>query len=224
MSLTLSAARLPSGRVGARGLRVCGRPDGYGFEAGEFTALHCDHGGETMRAAHVGRCVTAADLRRLLRGLAPPVKTLVLALRAVIHRHVPSAVESILWGGLSYHRPEVGGRVRGAVCLISFKRSQVRLEFIHGIRMADPSNALQGQLVSKRFVPIARVDDTRRPEIGMLIREAAALDPAEWTRNGHEALPLAQHAMDAPVIEHRGRTFNKLIRAETHASRPASRG
>ena len=88
--------------------------------------------------------------------------------------------ESLLWGGLSYHRPQVGGRVKGAVCQIGFKVGQVRLEFIHGIRLHDALGILQGDLLSKRFVVIETVDDTERPEIEALIREAATLDPTQW--------------------------------------------
>jgi hypothetical protein len=39
---------------------------------------------------------------------------------------------------------------------------------------------LQGDGVSKRFVPIGTVEDAERPEIAALIREAAALDPTQW--------------------------------------------
>ncbi len=34
--------------------------------------------------------------------------------------------------------------------------------------------------VSKRFVPIATHADADRPELAMLIEEAAALDPGDW--------------------------------------------
>lgn len=120
------------------------------------------------------------DLRRLLDGVPSKVKQLVLALRNVVRRNVPQAKESPLWGGLSYHRPEVGGRVKGAVCQINFKGGQVRLEFIHGIRLPDPSGLLRGNLISKRFVLIETAADAERPEIGALIRKAATLDPVEW--------------------------------------------
>jgi hypothetical protein len=93
----------------------------------------------------------------------------------VVRRIVPHAEESLVWGGLSYHLPQVGGRIKGAVCQIVAKNGQVRLDFIHGIRLADPSGLLQGDRVSKRFVPIGTVADAERPEIAALIREAAAL-------------------------------------------------
>lgn len=121
-----------------------------------------------------------ADPKSLLDGLSPETKQLVLALRNVVRRTVPQAEESCLWGGLSYHRPQLGGRVKGAVCQIVVKGSQVRLDFIHGIRLADPSDLLQGDQVSKRFVLIESVADTKRPEVVALIREAAALDPTKW--------------------------------------------
>jgi hypothetical protein len=124
--------------------------------------------------------VRQTDLKAYLDTLAPEISPLVLALRDVVRRTVPHAEESLLWGGLSYHRPQVGGRVKGAVCQIVVKRGQVRLDFIHGIRLADPSGLLQGERLSKRFVPIGTVADAERPEIANLIREAAALDPTEW--------------------------------------------
>jgi hypothetical protein len=124
--------------------------------------------------------VRQADLNAFLDGLAPEIRQLVSVLRDVVHRTVPHAEESLLWGGLSYHRPQVGGRVKGAVCHIIAKDGQVRLDFIHGIRLADPCGLLQGDRKSKRYVPISTIADAERPEIVALLREAAALDPAAW--------------------------------------------
>jgi hypothetical protein len=125
-----------------------------------------------------------ADLKEFLDALPPDTRQLVLALRDVVRRTVPHAEESLLWGGLSYHRPEVGGRVKGAVCQIVAKQGEVRLDFIHGARLPDPSGLLHGKRVSKRYVPIGAVADAERPEVTDLIREAAALDPAEWACAG----------------------------------------
>jgi len=122
-----------------------------------------------------------ADFRAFLDGLSPEVRELVMALRKVVRRTVPQAQETLLWGSLSYHRPRVGGRVKGAVCQIVVKRGQARLDFIHGVRLADPRGVLRGDRVSKRFVPIGTVADAERPEIAALIREAGALDPTGWT-------------------------------------------
>jgi hypothetical protein len=124
--------------------------------------------------------VAQADVKAFLNALSPETKRLVLALRGVVRRAAPGAEESVLWGGLSYHRPEVGGRVKGAVCQVVVKRGRVRLDFIHGVWLADPCGLLQGDRVSKRFLPIGTVADAERPEVADLIRQAAALDPAEW--------------------------------------------
>lgn len=120
-----------------------------------------------------------AELKVFLDGLLVEVRELVVALRNVIRRTIPEAEESILWDGLSYHRPEIGGRVKGAVCQINAKRGQVRLDFIHGIHLADPRGLLQGDRKSKRFVPINTIADANRPEVVRLIREAA-LVPTRW--------------------------------------------
>ena len=122
--------------------------------------------------------MTDADLQAFLKGLPPRTRELVLALRRMVLRATPEAEESLLWGSLSYHRPQVGGRVKGAVCQIVVKGDKVRLDFIHGIRLADPCGLLQGDGLSKRFVPIGTVADAERPEVTALIRGAAALDPA----------------------------------------------
>ena len=123
-----------------------------------------------------------AELAALIDALPADQRRVVLALRKVIRRTVPKTEESLVWGSVSYHRPEVGGRVKGAVCQIVTKRGHVRLDFIHGIRLTDPRGLLQGDRVSKRFVPIETVADAERREIAALIREAAALDPTEWTQ------------------------------------------
>ena len=123
--------------------------------------------------------MSQADLKAFLDALTPETGELVSALRDVVRRTVPHAEESLLWGGLSYHRPQVGGRVKGAVCQIGAKGGQVRLGFIHGVRLADPGGLLQGDRLSKRFIPIGSVADAERPEVADLIREAAALDPTQ---------------------------------------------
>jgi hypothetical protein len=125
------------------------------------------------------------DVRAFLDRLSPENRDVVSALRAVVRRTVPQAEESNVWGSLSYHRPDVGGRVKGAVCMIAVKKGGVRLDFIHGIRLTDPAGLLlRGRQVSKRFVMIESAADAKRPEVAALIREAAALDPSAWAERG----------------------------------------
>jgi hypothetical protein len=115
------------------------------------------------------------ELSRFLAGLAPGQIRIVRRLRRVVRRAAPRARESVLWGGLSYHRPEVGGRVKGAVCMIVAKDGRVRLDFIHGARLADPARLLRGAMKSKRFVSIESVADAERPEVEDLVRRAASV-------------------------------------------------
>jgi hypothetical protein len=124
--------------------------------------------------------LSEAEFARQIDALSHETGRLVRALRAVVLRTAPEVEETFVWGGLSYHRPQVGGRVKGAVCQIGFKGGHVRLEFIHGVRLADPCRLLRGNLRSKRFVSIEATADIERPELASLIREAAALDPTQW--------------------------------------------
>ncbi len=118
----------------------------------------------------------AADVHAFLDGLDSDSRAIVAALREVVRRTVPDAAETVLWGGLSYHTPWVGGRVKGAVCQVGAKGGEVRLEFIHGIRLADPAGLLRGDRRSKRYVAIRSEAEARRPEIEALIRDASAID------------------------------------------------
>lgn len=119
------------------------------------------------------------DVEAFLGRLTPGTKPIVLALREVIRRVVPRAAESVVWGALSYHRPWIGGRVRGAVCQIVVKRDRVRLDFIHGARLPDPHGWLRGERLSKRYVPIEDVAQARRADLAFLIREASIYEPPE---------------------------------------------
>jgi hypothetical protein len=93
-------------------------------------------------------------VQRFIDGIPPEAVELILALRGVVRRTVPNAAETVVWGCLSYHRPSIGGRVKGAVCQIQVKNGAVRLDFIHGVRILDPRQLLEGKGVSKRYVPI----------------------------------------------------------------------
>jgi hypothetical protein len=126
--------------------------------------------------ARVGEGSDSSEVRRFLESVSPKLRSTVDALRDAVRRVVPDAEETVLWGGLSYHSPWVGGRVKGAICQISVKGSDVRLEFIHGIRLADPEGLLEGDCLSKRYVSIRSVDDARRAAIARLIREASAVE------------------------------------------------
>jgi hypothetical protein len=104
-------------------------------------------------------------------------RTTVAELRALIRKLVPEAKETVLWGSLSYHRPRVGGRVKGAVCLITPKTEAVHLGFIHGASLADPAGLLQGTRRAKRFVPVRRISEIDRQALADLVRAAGEYVP-----------------------------------------------
>jgi hypothetical protein len=114
-----------------------------------------------------------ASVKAFLDGLDPKARPLVQALRRTVRDVAPEVVETVIWDALSYHRPWIGGRVKGAVCQIVVRRGRVRLDFIHGVELHDPDHLLQGTQLSKRFFPIERASDALRPEIAWLIDEAA---------------------------------------------------
>jgi len=126
--------------------------------------------------ARIGERSDLPEIQKFLVDLPAKQREVVDALREVVRRVVPDAEETILWGGLSYHSPWVGGRVKGAICQIIVKRSGVRLEFIHGVRLADPDGRLEGDRLSKRYVPIRSADDAQGAAIARLIREASAVE------------------------------------------------
>lgn len=112
-----------------------------------------------------------------IQGKPRDLREIVLTLRDVILREAPGVMESVLWEALSYHRPEIGGRIKGSVCMIVVREGNLRLDFVHGVRMRDPNHLLQGDLRSKRYVPIESVRDALRPTVAALIREADSIIP-----------------------------------------------
>lgn len=122
--------------------------------------------------------IVPAGVAEFVNGLRPSTREVVQALRRVVLCVAPDSRETVLWGGLSYHRPDVGGRIKGAICQISAKSDRVRLEFIHGVRLTDPRRLLEGDRVSKRYVPVADVRRANDPDLAALVRQAASLIPA----------------------------------------------
>lgn len=117
------------------------------------------------------------EVERWLRGVPRERVAIVRALRGVVRRAAPKATETRAWDALSYHRPWVGGKVRGGVCQIVVRRGLVRLDFVHGASLPDPARLLRGDGAAKRFVPIGSVADASRREVAALVRAAARYEP-----------------------------------------------
>jgi hypothetical protein len=108
------------------------------------------------------------------------VKDIVFELRSILSGASASLEETFLWGGLSYHDPSKGGRVKGAVCAIELRKGPVRLSFIHGARLNDPGHFLHGDRLSKRFLEIPSYQEAPWEPIRELIDQAANLDPTTF--------------------------------------------
>ena len=127
-------------------------------------------GGNTMSAQ-------SPEVQAFLADLSPEQRRLVAALRLLIRQTAPETDETILWHSLSYHRPNLGGRIKGAVCLITPRSGCVHLGFIHGSALSDPLRLLHGAGKAKRFVALRRITDIDQRALGDLVKAAAEYDP-----------------------------------------------
>ena len=80
----------------------------------------------------------------LLDGFPPAIRATGMALRALIFRAVPGAVEAVRpgWRWVAYSLPD-GKRVRN-FAWIGPERKHIHLGFEHGTLLADPERILQG--------------------------------------------------------------------------------
>ena len=120
-------------------------------------------------------------IERFCVDLTPRQVEIVKALRNTIDEVAPDTTESTLWGGISYHRADVGGRVKGAVCGIGCQGEDVVLGFIHGVLLDDPYRVLSGEGKSKRQVVIEDASQAGSAAIRDLIRQASRID---WSDPG----------------------------------------
>jgi len=122
-------------------------------------------------------CQPDLDVRTFLAVLSPEARRIVKWLRRLVRGVAPAAIETVLWGGLSYHLAFLGGRVKGAVCQIGVRSNQVELGFIHGVLLPDPARLLRGTGKSKRSVRVARVGEHPEATLASLIRSAVEIRP-----------------------------------------------
>ncbi len=139
------------------------------------------------------------DVRLFLAGVPGDLRATVTALRRIVLSAAPQASETLVWRSLSYHLPHVGGRVKGAVCLITPKADRVQLGFIHGALLLDPAGLLKGRGVSKRVVEIRPgTDVTDNQALIALVRAAVIVRPvATLERRGRTSGGRARGAAGA---------------------------
>ena len=105
------------------------------------------------------------------------LQEIVLELRNIIASVAPDAEEAIRWGGLSYFHTGRGGIVSAGICQIGIHADHVRLAFIHGAFLSDPSKVLEGDRKVKRYVRITSYEDAPWDTLEQLIRDSSQFDP-----------------------------------------------
>ena len=125
----------------------------------------------------------------LLAQYAPIRRETADALRVVVKRTIPDAIERVRpgWGLIGYDVP-----VRRRTAYFAFvwaEPEHVHLGFEHGYAMEDPDGLLGGHFLKKvRFVTLTRPDEIAEETLAPLIREAARV--ASMTRIERVALLL----------------------------------
>ncbi len=141
-----------------------------------------------MGAPAPGRAFGVAEY---LAVLPPEARRIVREVRRLVKTVAPAATETVLWGGLSYHLPFLGGRVSGAVCQIGVRGGRVVVGFIHGVLLPDPEHRLRGSGKSKRFVDVESMGTAERRALAALVRSAVEIRPdgVIGTRDGAGGRP-----------------------------------
>ena len=117
------------------------------------------------------------ELNRFLKNHPGELQDIVLELRNLVFKCAPDACEQILWRGLSYHKAELGGPVKGGICQISVQDDTVQLAFIHGSFLPDPMGLLRGDRKYKRYVEIRSLEEAPWSALEELIQASVAFDP-----------------------------------------------
>jgi hypothetical protein len=130
--------------------------------------------------AKIGEHLSIRDVEHFFQFQPAPLRDLALELRDLVLSTIPAAAEALRWKGLVYFRPELGGVVRGSLCQISLHKDHVRLGFIHGAFLPDPSGLLKNEgRKSKRFIPLWPGERVDWDAVGALIAAAGRFDPID---------------------------------------------
>ena len=109
------------------------------------------------------------------------LQDIVFELRNIIAEAAPAASERILWKGLTYYFAERGGPVSANLCQIGMFEDHVRLGFVHGAFLPDPTGLLEGDRKAKRFVRLSSYDQVPWEAVKELIAASACFDPYTQT-------------------------------------------
>ena len=118
-------------------------------------------------------------LERRLDRCPAHLRDLVFELRNLIAAVSPDVTETVLWDGLAYFNPKMGGPIKGAICQITILRDHVRLAFVRGAFLPDPKGLLEGKgrRKYKRHVTLRSYDAAPWTYLRDLVSSSVRLDP-----------------------------------------------
>jgi hypothetical protein len=129
----------------------------------------------------------------LLAGLPEPMPELAHALRALVMRAQPDAIESVRpgWRLIGFDVP-LGPRRKAYFAWIVAECEHVHLGFPRGVLMRDPDRILRGAGVTKlaRWLTVRTAADIEAARFEALVREAAAV--AAIPRSGRLGGPVLE--------------------------------
>lgn len=97
----------------------------------------------------------------------PALKDVVAAVRRLVEKTVPAAVEAINPWGIPVFE------VNGTLCFLMVGKQHVSLGFAQGTSLADPAKLLEGSGKNVRHVKLRTADQVGNPHLENLLIEAA---------------------------------------------------
>lgn len=130
-------------------------------------------------AMSTGTFLPTPLLERRLERFPAHLRDIAFELRNLIAAVAPDVTETVLWEGLSYFNPKVGGPIKGAICQIAILQDHVRLAFVRGAFLPDPQGLLEGKGRSKykRYVILRSYDTAPWSYLRELVSSSYRLDP-----------------------------------------------
>jgi len=124
--------------------------------------------------------MTSRSAEEILKPYSPDVQALTNNARRLLLKLLPGAEESVDPSAavLSYG---YGPGYRGMVCTLILSKSGVKLGFVRGAELNDPSGLLAGSGKTHKYVQLHTAADLNRPGLKQLIKAARA---AWQQRNG----------------------------------------
>ena len=118
------------------------------------------------------------SIEKYLERFQPELRDIVWELRNIIAAIAPTASEVTRRNGLVYFHQQRGGPVSAGICQIIIHPDAIRLAFIHGAFLPDPSHLLEGDRHYKRYVRIPSYEQAPWEALKELIISSSRFDPS----------------------------------------------